>query len=91
VELHKGCTGICDHSALRQRTRETARTGVADHSTVDGLRSTGDTPAGGLKPPDLRVMRVRTPPRAPPLAFAVLLGWASAIPCGLGTVGRGRL
>ena len=55
---------ICDHSPLLERTRETARTEAADHSTLDGLQGTRDTRTGGLKPPDLRVMRVRTPPRA---------------------------
>ena len=54
----------CDYSALLQHTRETARTGAADHSTLDGLQDSRDTPAGGLKPPLLREVRVRSPPRA---------------------------
>ena len=39
---------ICEHSALLQRTRETARNGAADRSTLDGLQGTKDTPTGGL-------------------------------------------
>jgi hypothetical protein len=57
--------GICDHSAIPQLTAETARTGAPDHSTHDGPEGIRDTPTGGLKPPLLREVRVRPPPRAP--------------------------
>jgi hypothetical protein len=55
---------ICDYSALLQRTREIARTGAAEHSKLDGRECTTETVTGGAKPPLLREVRVRTPPRA---------------------------
>ena len=45
-EVHR----TCEHSGLLQHTRETAWTGAADHSTLDGLEGTTDTRTGGLKP-----------------------------------------
>jgi hypothetical protein len=38
------------HSATRQDTSDTPRTGVADQRTLDGLESTRDTPTSGLNP-----------------------------------------
>jgi hypothetical protein len=55
---------ICEHSALLQRTGETARTGAAEQTAFDGLQDTRDTRTSGLKPPPRKRVWVRTPHRA---------------------------
>ena len=59
----RGASRRCQPSSGCTRRRSRFRRG-REHSSLDGLQTTADTPTSSLKPPLLREVRVRSPPRA---------------------------
>lgn len=65
---------ICEHPVLLQRTRETARTGAAGHSTLDGRQGTRETVTSGLKPPSSQEGVGSNPTPGTALSWAYMSG-----------------